>query len=188
MHLADFLIHDSWSGAPPMFFRADSVTLNAPYTTGKSDKIIFRSTKIIGTLPRIVRRGYLVVCTQHKGSLYILCSIFTFLLLYLQMTLDTQVTFPLSIDQKVDKCIWFLKINLELNIYTLTELHKPFPPLVMMVTALPWRLEICTWWHLSNVKISFFFNHIKGQSLFLFMSQVVFQSRTCVFVLLGGRW
>ncbi len=40
---------------PPTFFRADSVTLNTPHTTGKSEKIIFR-TKIIGTLPRIVRR------------------------------------------------------------------------------------------------------------------------------------
>ncbi len=44
-------------GPAPMFFRADSVTLNTPHTTGKSDEIIFRSTKIIGTLPRIVGRG-----------------------------------------------------------------------------------------------------------------------------------
>ncbi len=43
-----------------MFFRADSVTLNTPHTTEKSDKIIFRSTKIIGTLPRIVGRGEIV--------------------------------------------------------------------------------------------------------------------------------
>ncbi len=28
-----------------------------PHTTGKSDKIIFRTTKTIGTLPRIVGRG-----------------------------------------------------------------------------------------------------------------------------------
>ncbi len=40
-----------------MFFRADSVTLNTHHTTEKSDKIIFRSTKIIGTLPRIVESG-----------------------------------------------------------------------------------------------------------------------------------
>ncbi len=33
-----------------IMFRADSVTLNTPHTTGKSDKII-------GTLPRIVGRG-----------------------------------------------------------------------------------------------------------------------------------
>ncbi len=44
-------------GAHLMFFRVDSVTLNIPHTTEKSDTIIFRSTKIIGTLPRIVRRG-----------------------------------------------------------------------------------------------------------------------------------
>ncbi len=44
-------------GAPPAFFRADSVTLNTPYTSGKSEKIIFTSTKVIGTLPRIVGRG-----------------------------------------------------------------------------------------------------------------------------------
>ncbi len=44
-------------GAPPMFFRADSVTLNTPHTTKKSEKLIFRTTKIIGTLPRIVGRG-----------------------------------------------------------------------------------------------------------------------------------
>ncbi len=44
-------------GVPPTFFRADSVTLNTPHTTGRSDKIIFRTTKIIGTLPRIVGRG-----------------------------------------------------------------------------------------------------------------------------------
>ncbi len=44
-------------GTPLMYFRADSVTLNTPPSTGKSEKIIFRSTKIIGTLPRIVRRG-----------------------------------------------------------------------------------------------------------------------------------
>ncbi len=44
-------------GAPLTFFQADSVTLNTPHTTGKSDKIIFRTTKIIGTLPRIVGRG-----------------------------------------------------------------------------------------------------------------------------------
>ncbi len=43
--------------APPKFFRADSVTLNTPHTTGKSDKIIFRFTKIIGTLPKIIGRG-----------------------------------------------------------------------------------------------------------------------------------
>ncbi len=36
-------------GAPPMFFRADSVTLNTRHTTGKSDKI--------GTLHSIVGRG-----------------------------------------------------------------------------------------------------------------------------------
>ncbi len=40
-----------------MFFRADSVTLNTPHTTGKSYKIIFRTKMIIGTLPRIVGRG-----------------------------------------------------------------------------------------------------------------------------------
>ncbi len=40
-----------------MFFRADSVTLNTPHTTKKSEKLIFRTTKIIGTLPRIVGRG-----------------------------------------------------------------------------------------------------------------------------------
>ncbi len=59
--------------APPTFFRADSATLNTPHTTWKSDKMIFRTTKIIGTLPKIVGRGesaqnqpdYLVVCTQH---------------------------------------------------------------------------------------------------------------------------
>ncbi len=44
-------------GAPPTFFRADSVTLNRRHTTGKSDKIICRTTKIIGTLHRIVERG-----------------------------------------------------------------------------------------------------------------------------------
>ncbi len=44
-------------GVPPTFIRADSVTLNTHHTTGKSDKIIFRPTKIIGTLPRIVGRG-----------------------------------------------------------------------------------------------------------------------------------
>ncbi len=44
-------------GAPPTFFRADSVTLNTPHTSGKSDKIIFTSNKIIGTLNRIVGRG-----------------------------------------------------------------------------------------------------------------------------------
>ncbi len=44
-------------GVPLTFFRVDSVTLNIPHTTEKSDTIIFRSTKIIGTLPRIVRRG-----------------------------------------------------------------------------------------------------------------------------------
>ncbi len=49
--------HIRISDAPRTFFRADSVTLNTPHTTGKSDKIIFRSTKIIGTLPRIVGRG-----------------------------------------------------------------------------------------------------------------------------------
>ncbi len=37
-----------------MFFRADSVSLNTPHTT---EKIIFKTTKIIGTLPRIVLRG-----------------------------------------------------------------------------------------------------------------------------------
>ncbi len=42
---------------PPTFFQADSVTLNTPHTTGKSHKIIFRATKIIRTLPRIVGRG-----------------------------------------------------------------------------------------------------------------------------------
>ncbi len=41
----------------PTFFQADSVTLNTPHTRGKADKIIFRTTKIIGTLPRIVGRG-----------------------------------------------------------------------------------------------------------------------------------
>ncbi len=44
-------------GAPLTFFWADSVTLNTPHTTGKSDTIIFRTTKIIRTLPRIVGRG-----------------------------------------------------------------------------------------------------------------------------------
>ncbi len=43
--------------APPTFFRADSVTLNTPHTTGKSDKIILRTTRIFGTLPGIVGRG-----------------------------------------------------------------------------------------------------------------------------------
>ncbi len=52
-------------GAPPTFFRADSVTLNTPHTTGKSDKIIFRTTKIIG-IQDIT--DYLVVCTQHNMS------------------------------------------------------------------------------------------------------------------------
>ncbi len=32
-------------------------TLNTPYTTYKSEKITFRTTKIIGTLPGIVGRG-----------------------------------------------------------------------------------------------------------------------------------
>ncbi len=71
-------------GAPPMFFRADSVTLNTPHSTGKSDKIIFRSTKIIGTLPRIVGRGeigpksarlsygvYPALQVTHARSLYL---------------------------------------------------------------------------------------------------------------------
>jgi len=44
-------------GAPPMFFRADSVTLNTTHATGKSDKIVLRTTKIIGTLPKIFGRG-----------------------------------------------------------------------------------------------------------------------------------
>ncbi len=43
--------------APLTFFRADSVTLSTPHTTEKSEKINFRSTKIIRTLPRIVGRG-----------------------------------------------------------------------------------------------------------------------------------
>jgi len=34
-----------------------NTALNTPYTSGTSDKIIFRTNKIIGTLPRIVRRG-----------------------------------------------------------------------------------------------------------------------------------
>ncbi len=42
---------------PLTFFRADSVTLNTPHTTGKSEKIIFKTTKIIGTLTRIVGSG-----------------------------------------------------------------------------------------------------------------------------------
>ncbi len=50
-------IYDSWLGTPLMFFQVDSLTLNTPHTTGKSDKIIFRPTKIIETLPRIVGRG-----------------------------------------------------------------------------------------------------------------------------------
>ncbi len=36
-------------GVPQTFFRADSVSLNTPYTSEKSDKIIFRTTQIIGT-------------------------------------------------------------------------------------------------------------------------------------------
>ncbi len=44
-------------GATLTFFWADSVTLNTPHTTGKSDTIIFRTTKIIRALTRIVGRG-----------------------------------------------------------------------------------------------------------------------------------
>ncbi len=58
-------------GAPLTFFRADSVTLNTPHTKGKSDKIIFRTTKIIGTLGLSEgeksaqnQPDYLVVCTR----------------------------------------------------------------------------------------------------------------------------
>ncbi len=65
----DFWSYDSRS----TFFRADSLILNTPYTSGKSDKINFRTTKIIGTLCRIIGRGeigpksarFLLVCTQH---------------------------------------------------------------------------------------------------------------------------
>ncbi len=63
-------------GASPTFFWADSVTLNTLYTTEQSEKIIFRSTKIIVTLPRIAGRGEIcpkstpdyLVCTQHKKT------------------------------------------------------------------------------------------------------------------------
>ncbi len=59
----------------------------------------------------------------------------------------------------------------------------------MMVTALPWRLEIVPDEHLSNVKISFSLIKLKGQSLFLFIvSGCLSEHWTCVFVLLGGRW
>ncbi len=67
-------------GASPMFFRADSVTLNTPHTTGKSDKIIFRSTKIIGTLLSEGEKSaqnqpdYLLVCTSIKISRFFLVS------------------------------------------------------------------------------------------------------------------
>ncbi len=55
-----------------MFFRVDSVTLNTPYISEKSDKIIFRSTKIIGTYLGLSegeksdqnQPDYLVVCTR----------------------------------------------------------------------------------------------------------------------------
>ncbi len=57
-------------GVLPTFFWVDSVTLNTPHTTEKSEKIIFRTSKTIETLPRIVGKAknqpdYLVVCTQH---------------------------------------------------------------------------------------------------------------------------
>ncbi len=71
-------IYDSRSGAPPTFFRADSVTLNTPHTTGKSYKIIFRTTKIIGHHLRLSegeksaqnQPNYIVVCVlSHCGYL-----------------------------------------------------------------------------------------------------------------------
>ncbi len=44
--LVEFLRFVIW--APPTLFRADSVNLSTPHTTGTSEKIIFRTTKIIG--------------------------------------------------------------------------------------------------------------------------------------------
>ncbi len=66
-------------GAPQTFFRADSVTLNTPHTTWKSDKIIFRSTKITGHYLGLSEEeksaqnqpDYLLVCTQHYSVLCI---------------------------------------------------------------------------------------------------------------------
>ncbi len=77
-HTAGFLIGNvqhieylryTFRGAPPTYFRADSVTINTPHTTGNSDKIIFRSTKIIGT--RGVIAGYLMIRYNHDTLLTI---------------------------------------------------------------------------------------------------------------------
>ncbi len=48
-------IYDSRSGASDILPNGKS--LLTPHTTEKSEKIIFRTTKIIGTLPRIVGKG-----------------------------------------------------------------------------------------------------------------------------------
>lgn len=56
-----------------IFFRADSITprtLNTSRTTGKSDKRISRTIKIIGTSPRFVGRGEL-----GKKSSRLSCSV-----------------------------------------------------------------------------------------------------------------
>ncbi len=58
LHTSGFLIVNiQHRGASAVLFRAESVTVNTPHTTGKSNKIIFRTTSIIETLPRIVGRG-----------------------------------------------------------------------------------------------------------------------------------
>ncbi len=44
-------------GVPPHIRIYDRKYSTCPLTTGKSDKIMFRSTKVIGTLPRIIGRG-----------------------------------------------------------------------------------------------------------------------------------
>ncbi len=79
-------IYDLRSGAPPTFFRADSVMLNTPKTTVKSDKIIFRTTKIIGTLPWIVGEGEI-----GPKSARLSCGVYPLLLAYRCMVLKDPI-------------------------------------------------------------------------------------------------
>ncbi len=124
--------------APPTFFRADSATLNTPHTTWKSDKMIFRTTKIIGTLPKIVGRGEI-----SPKSARLSCGVYPALSIVCFWQMQTLASKLLSVYQTLSK---HLIIFLRSCLSCCRETHGGFVQIFMFRDFWCQSNHICCVW------------------------------------------